>query len=321
MRVCPTDRLSVGIQLPVQALSSRFADEWEHDASVGDMISIAEAADRAGLFYVAVCDHVAVPRVDAEAMGTTWFDTIATLGLLAGRTHRVRLLSHVYIPAYRHPLQVAKAFATLDRLSAGRVILGVGAGHVLGEFEVLGADHRRRGALLDESIAAISAALVDEFPDVDGDTWSFAHAGVGPRPVQQPRPPVWIGGSSPAAIRRVGRLGDGWLPQGTPLADIPAALEIIVAEAETAGRGDEPLDIGANGPLVHVGDPPGHIEGDRRFITGDPERVAAALGRWTDAGVDHVQVAFRGARSAQEWCDQIERFGDEVLPLLGKEDR
>ncbi|HAM01778.1 MAG TPA: LLM class F420-dependent oxidoreductase, partial [Acidimicrobiaceae bacterium] len=99
-----------------------------------------------------VCDHTAIPRRLADAMSTTWYDTVATLGWLAGITSRVRLLSHVYVAALRHPLRAAKEFATLDALSGGRLIVGVGTGHVTEEFALAGVDFARRGALLDEAI-------------------------------------------------------------------------------------------------------------------------------------------------------------------------
>ena len=106
------------------------------------MGAAAKAADRAGFFYVAVCDHIVIPRDKAETMSTTWFHPVATLAWVAGQTERVNLLTNVYVPAYRHPLESAKMFSTLDTLSGGRVILGVGAGHVEGEFDALGLDYQ-----------------------------------------------------------------------------------------------------------------------------------------------------------------------------------
>ena len=102
-------------------------------------------------------------------MSTEWWDTIATLAYLAAVTERVRLLSHVYVLPYRHPLAVAKAWATLDRLSGGRAILGVGTGHVEGEFEALGVSFADRGRLLDEAIDAVRAALTEEFAAHQGE--------------------------------------------------------------------------------------------------------------------------------------------------------
>ncbi len=138
-------RVEIGIQLPIQAQSTAFVEPWEADAGASELAAIARACDDAGFGYVAVCDHVAVPVDKAEVMGSEWWDTVATLGWLAGITERVRLVSHVAVPAYRHPLAMAKAFATLDAVSGGRAVMGVGAGHVEGEFDALGRAVRRPG--------------------------------------------------------------------------------------------------------------------------------------------------------------------------------
>src|SRR5436190_3371346 len=159
VQVVPRGGLAYGMQLPIVAQSPIFAQPWEAGADAGDVVRIAQACDRAGFFYLAVSDHVCIPRDRATAMSTVWYDPVATLGFLAAATKHVRLLSYVYIAPYRHPLATAKAFATLDALSGGRVILGVGAGHLHGEFEALGIDFTRRGKLLDEAIDLIAVAF------------------------------------------------------------------------------------------------------------------------------------------------------------------
>ncbi|MGZ8763626.1 MAG: LLM class flavin-dependent oxidoreductase, partial [Acidimicrobiia bacterium] len=138
VQIVPDGQLAFGVQLPVQALSSVIAAPWEQDAGVPELARAAEVADRSGFFYVAICDHVAIPTAFAGPMSTTWFNPVATLGYLAALTTTTRLLTNIYVAPFRHPLDTAKAFATLDTLSNGRVILGVGAGHVPGEFEALG---------------------------------------------------------------------------------------------------------------------------------------------------------------------------------------
>src|SRR5579883_317356 len=171
-----------GMQLPIQSQSTLYAEEWERTAGPDELIDVARAADDAGFSYVGVCDHIAIPRRLAGAMGTTWYDTVATLGLLAGVTRRTRLLSHIAVLPFRHPLVSAKAFSTLDHLSKGRLIIGCGAGHVPEEFEQLGVDFHRRGALLDEAIDALAIALSDESPVFHGATWSFDDVAQAPRP-------------------------------------------------------------------------------------------------------------------------------------------
>src|SRR5262245_17000500 len=129
-----------------------------------------------------------VPVSRAEAMGPTWYDAGSTLAFVAGATSRIRLLSHVLVLPYRHPLIVAKQYGTLDHLSGGRVILGVGSGHLKPEFRVLGADFERRGRVTDDYIAAIHAAWTGDVARFESPSVSFRDVVVSPRVAQAPRP-------------------------------------------------------------------------------------------------------------------------------------
>ncbi len=303
--------LAFGLQLPIQSQSSIYVRPWERDAGPDELRQVAVAADAAGFDYVAVCDHVAIPSAQADAMSTGWYDTVATLGFLAAATERVRLLSHIYVPIYRHPLQVAKSFATLDHLSKGRVVMGVGAGHVEGEFEALGVDFGRRGKLLDESIDAIRAAFGDEFASHSGDEWSFDGLGQRPRPAQDELP-IWVAGSSKPAMRRAALRGNGWLPQRTTLPDLPAAYDFIRAEREAARR-DGPFTLGSLCGDLYVGEADWDVP--EHTFAAPAEKLARFLGKFAAAGADQVQVRFP-SQSVGELVDQIGRFGAEVGPLL-----
>jgi alkanesulfonate monooxygenase SsuD/methylene tetrahydromethanopterin reductase-like flavin-dependent oxidoreductase (luciferase family) len=250
-----------------------------------------------------VCDHVAIPRERAPTMTTTWYDTVATLGWLAGFTGKVRLLSHVYVVAYRHPLQTAKAFATLDALSGGRAILGVGAGHVEGEFEALGVPFAQRGRITDEAVVAIRAALADE--------WGGGDVGQQPRPVQAGGPPIWVGGSSGPALRRAALLGDGWLPQGPPAGGMRTAIATLRQLREAAGR-EGPFAIGG-GVNLYVGQP--SFEVPQWTVTGEPHKLAVAVRDLAALGVNHVAIRIP-SRSCEEHIDQIAAFGRDVAPLV-----
>ncbi|MCC5478701.1 LLM class F420-dependent oxidoreductase [Streptomyces barringtoniae] len=304
--------MAYGIQLPVQAQSALFAEGWEAGAGPEDLVAVARAVDRAGFDYLAACDHVAIPRRLAPAMSTVWYDPVATLAHLAAVTERVRLLSHVAVVGLRHPLLTAKQYATLDHLCGGRLVLGVGAGHVREEFEVLGADFERRGAVLDEVIDALRAALgAEEFPEHHGKTYDFAGLGQRPRPAQ-PRVPLWVGGSSPAAVRRAALKGDGWLPQGDPRDRLPAQIERIRRLRAQAGvKG--PFTVGAIAEPLYVGRAGWDV--GRRTLTGAPEAIAESLRAYRAMGVDQVQVRFR-SRSRAELIEQIGLFGAEVAPRL-----
>jgi alkanesulfonate monooxygenase SsuD/methylene tetrahydromethanopterin reductase-like flavin-dependent oxidoreductase (luciferase family) len=216
------------------------------------------------------------------------------------------------VVALRHPLRAAKEFATLDTLSKGRIICGVGAGHVTEEFDQLGPEFDHRGPVTDEAIVGLAAGLVDEFPVLDGPTWRTEGLGLKPRPVQSPRPPIWVGGSTPAALRRAARFADGWLPQSLgPNPELLDELRRMRAEY----RNSAPLDIGAIAAPFHVGTPAAGFDLPPGTVVGNGDRIAEYLQPFRAAGVGQVQVRFP-ARSADEQCDQIAAFGREVIPLI-----
>ncbi|MEV0259100.1 LLM class F420-dependent oxidoreductase [Streptomyces sp. NPDC050732] len=300
------------MQLPVQSQSSLYVEPWEAEAGPQDLVEIARTADRTGFAYLATCDHVAIPRRLADAMGTVWYDPVATLAHLAAVTENVRLLSHVAIVGLRHPLLSAKQYATLDHLSGGRLILGVGAGHVQEEFEALGVDFGRRGPILDETIDALRAALgPEEYPEHHGRHFDFRDLAQRPRPAQ-PRVPVWVGGSSPAALRRAATRGDGWLPQGDPRDALPARIARLRRLREEAGI-EEPVTVGAITEVLYVGEP-AHPVG-RRTLSGKPAALAESLREYAAMGVDQIQVRFR-SRSRTELTDQMAAFATNVAPHL-----
>ncbi|MFE5298370.1 TIGR03619 family F420-dependent LLM class oxidoreductase [Streptomyces sp. NPDC056632] len=301
-----------GMQLPVQSQSALYAESWEAAAGPADLLAVARAAEAHGFDYVASCDHVAIPRRLAGAMSTVWYDPVATLAYLAAATERVRLLSHVAVVGLRHPLVTAKAYATLDHLSGGRLVLGVGAGHVREEFEAVGADFSGRGGVLDETIDALRAALgPEEFPEHSGERFSFRDLGQRPRPAQQ-RVPVWVGGSSPAAVRRAALKGDGWLPQGDPRDRLAEQIAKLRRLREEAGI-EAPITVGAITEALYVGEP-GWDTG-RRTLSGKPQALAESLRAYGEMGVHQIQVRFR-SRSRTELTDQMGAFAAEVAPHL-----
>ncbi len=310
--IVPAGELVYGMQLQVQAKSRTFAEDWEADAGAAELAAIARKADETGFFYVAVCDHLAVTKPLDEHMRTTWYDTVATLGWIAGITNQVRILSHVYVLSYRHPLHTAKSFMTLDELSGGRAILGVGAGHLQGEFELLGFDFERRGAVTDAAIDVIRDAFTVEYPDVTTPFWGHLHdAGMAPRPRQHPLP-IWVGGSSKPALRRAAERGDGWLPQGTPRDDMPAQIAYLL-EHRKRTRGDEPIDLGTITEVLYVGQPTWDV--GETTLRGSADAVAERLNEFGAMGVSHLQVRFRN-RSLDELLDQMDAFGRDVAPQL-----
>ena len=291
----------VGLQLPIQAQSSYFVAPWETEAGPVELARIAKVCDEGGFGYLGVCDHVAIPEAAAKSMGAFWMDPISTLAWLAAHTERIALLTHVFVLAYRHPAMAAKQFATIDHLSGGRLVAGIGAGHVEAEFELLDVDFASRGALLDESLPKMLHTLENEV--VDG----FAAS---PRPTQSPRPPIWVAGSSKPGVRRAAQFGDGWLPQS------PASRELVdglLAQLDRFDRYAESFVIGHIAPPIFVGTPSWDV--GKYTAWGSPDAIASKVLAGLPDEVNQIQVRVV-ARDVEECCDQLAAVADSVMPLL-----
>ena len=301
-----SDTRVVGLQLPSQARIPYIMSPWEAEAGPDEMRRIAQVCDQSGFAYLGVCDHVAIPRPINERMGSHWTDPISMLGWLAGITTNIKLLTHVLVLGYRHPLLAAKQLSTIDYLSNGRLIAGIGGGHLEAEFDLLGVEFARRGPKLDDDLDLLSKTLeTGTVTDTDGTEFL-----VEPRSTSLPRPPLWIAGSSPAARRRATTIGDGWLPQG------PAGsndVDDLLRRLEINNRDPSTFAIGHIAPTVFVGKPSGDV--GPNTIVGSPEDVAEKLIAGAPAEVNQFQIRV-AANSIDEACDQLAQFGADVLPLM-----
>jgi probable F420-dependent oxidoreductase len=312
--IVPKGSLIYGLQLPIQSLTESKAEPWEQSGTVTDLVMAAKQAEAAGFSFIGCCDHVGLPDNDyTHHMTPTWYDPIATLGFVAGHTSAVRLITTVYIAAYRHPLVSAKSFLTLDHLSGGRLIVGVGAGHVKTEFEALDIDFESRGERTNECIDAYRGAFSSTYSSFSGKHFNYDEMGLAPRPDQE-HIPIWIGGSTKPALRRVAERGDGWIPQGTPRAQMQPCLDYIRAHRDKV-RPDADLDLGWMPPAIYVGTPTWDV-GEGR-LTGSPDRIAASLREAYQLGCNVLHLNFR-SRDRQEYCDQLAAFGRHVAPLLAR---
>ena len=313
--ITPAGEWTYGVALPIHTLTATLADPWEHEATVEDLVAVARKAEATGHCFVGVTDHVAIPDNDYAAhMSTTWYDTVATLSYLAACTETVNLASVVWIAAYRHPLQTAKSFATLDHLSGGRAVLGVGAGHVEAEFDALGVDYAARGRLLDETIEAVRGAFDDTYVSHSGEAFDYSDMGVAPAPAREL--PIWVGGSGRAAWRRAGRLGDGYVPMGNPVSQYAEIIDTMQAAASAAGRNGVTFDVGFMPPwcyLLAAGAP----EGLPPVMACGAEPVAASIRAARTAGANTFHLKFR-ARSLEEYLEQFDAFVESVVPLVNE---
>jgi len=296
--------------------------------------AVAEAGDRLGFGFIGVNDHVVVPSDIASRypysdsgdwagrMGGECLDQLATLAFLAGRTERLRLLTSVMVVPHRQPVLAAKMLATIDVLSAGRLIVGCGAGWMKEEFEALGAaPFAERGRATDEYLDAFKALWTESAPRYQGGHVRFDNILFAPKPAHKPHPPLWIGGESPQALKRAVRVGDGWYPASNNpqhRLDTPERLGKAVAElkrvAEAAGRDPASIDV-AYIVLWPVAWSAQTTEaGARRLFTGRSEDMAQDAAALARVGVRHVALTFQTA-SIPETLERMQRFAEEVMPL------
>jgi probable F420-dependent oxidoreductase len=252
-------------------------------------VEAAEAADRLGFESIWLPEHLVLPLAMAGSPfagaehppvppTTQLFDPASLLSFVAARTSAVRLGTYVYLLGLRHPFITARAFATLDWLSGGRAVIGAGAGWLRSEWEALGIDPATRGARLEEAIEVCRRLWTEETVANDGAHFPFAEVAFEPKPVQQPIP-VLIGGESPVALRRAGRLGDGWIGMGATPETAAAAVTTIRGHREEAGRTAAPFEVTVGGDCTSEDDVLAWEEaGVHRLIVSPWQRTAEVLG-------------------------------------------
>jgi len=279
----------IGVLTPIVSVVPRNHGVWEHDAGIAELVEIAGAADRLGFHHLTCSEHVAVPPAIAEARGGTYWDPLPTLGYLAASTERIGLATHVLVLGYHHPLAIAKRYGTLDVVSGGRLVLGVGVGTLEQEFDLLGAPFDDRGARADEALAALRASLSTERPVWHGTYFDYDDMLVRPCAVQE-RVPIWIGGKTKRSLRRALEHGDAWVPTKLLPPDLAAALAWARDTPAWAER-SEPFDV-VLAPDLEV-DP-----------LGEPERTLDELGELVDMGATMVNVHLLGT-SLGHYLDEL----------------
>jgi probable F420-dependent oxidoreductase len=241
-------------------------------SSRATFLGCARAAEDAGFDDVWVQDHLAIPPDDAEGSGGRYLDPLGALAFLAGATSRIGLGTGVLNLPYRAPLPTAKAIATLQELSAGRLLLGVGVGWMAPEFRALGVPRSERGARTEEALAFLAACFASDIVEANGQKFLFL-----PRPQ---RPPIYVGGDAKHALARAVRWGDGWMPMAREAESVRAPVAELRARFAAAGRGEPAVVVLAS------------------LSRKDPAAAAASARAFADAGATHLVFAERYADEA-----------------------
>ena len=269
--------MKLGIVTPVLTLLPRAHARWEEDGTFDDVVEIVQAVERLGYHHCTCSEHVAVPVDVAEVRGARYWDPLATFGALGALTSTIRFAAHVVVLGYHHPLAIAKRYGTLDQVTNGRVILGVGVGSLREEFDLLGARFEDRGARADDAMRALRASLSQSTPSYVGEHFSFDGFVVDPA-ARQEHVPLWVGGRTSRSLRRAVELGDGWAPFGLRTAELDEMLRRARDTAAWSAR-DRSIDV--------------VLQNERPLDpTAEPEQVADLLQRMSSIGATGVNLRF-----------------------------
>lgn len=296
-------------------------------ANRSDLTAILETAESLGFASTMVADHVILPtKIDSPYPYTVkgnflsqgeCFEQLALMSFVAARTETMRIVSSVMIVPHRNPVFNAKSLATIDVLSEGRVTVGIGVGWMEEEFKALDtAPFKARGAVTDEYVDIFRKLWTGKPVSYEGEYYSFDEVICEPVPVQEGGPPIWIGGHSNPALRRVAKLGDGWHPVGAtaasplPPAEMREKLDKIKGMMDANGRDFSKLEVSYKAPIYDGGVPP---EGEeRRLFTGGKDAALSDIAEFEAIGVDELVFDFR-AETLSEAIERMQQFGEDII--------
>ena len=280
------------------------------------VLSFGPLAEELGYDSVWVMDHLFNNGYIRERLDDKpYYHPLATLSHLSATTRRVLLGTSVLVLPYHNPVELAKYAATLDQMSGGRVTLGVGVGAMTPEFEALGIPLRQRGSLTNECITIMKELWTSPDPSYHSRRWNFSDLKFSPKPVQKPHIPLWIGGSSPGALKRAASMGDGWHPSGVSAEEYSISRREIQELAQAAGRDPEALTWSARVGVEAHGTPSRDLAAGRETgIPGnDPEQMIAVIAAYQNAGVEHIVLALNTG-DVDRITEMIETIARRVMP-------
>lgn len=304
--------MKFALGMPGLILYPPLVGPWEPAASPSELVQIAVRADRLGFDALTVSEHIVMPDEMAGAMGRRFPDALLALAVLAGATERIELLTYVLVLPLRNPVVLAKQAATVDFLSNGRLLLGVGIGHAAREFEAIGVPFERRGARSDEAIEAMRELWTSDAPSYAGEFYSFSGIAFEPKPARKPHPPILVGGNSKPAMRRAAKYGDGWLPWLVTRGQLPDCLDYMRSQPDSrAAAGDFEVVMPVSEYKV---EDYSHRQLGKTTMPASSQQMIDQIGLLRDAGVTMAQVAPPKTPSREHFIEWMEWFAADVAP-------
>jgi len=282
---------------------------------VDNLTNMAIKAEEMGFDSVWVTDHIIVPHEIPDRTDIVYrhdmLEPLSLLTHLGAVTKRVKIGTSVIILPYRNPVVLAKAIATADVLSKGRVIFGAAIGWMEGEFQALNAPFADRGVVSDEYLQLLRELWTNPTPTFQGEHFQISDVTFSPMPVQKPHPPIWVGGRSRRGVRRAVRYGDAWYPSQLPPSQVAERVEHMREYSTRVGR-DTPPDLSFRGRLNFSG---GSGTNARDPLSGTTEDIIADVQQYADIGVSHISMEVVG-ESYSDRFRAMDRFMNEVKPRV-----
>jgi probable F420-dependent oxidoreductase len=292
------------------------APEWVRRLAAPDFQVIASRIDGLGYHSISTSDHLGMPYFEVPRLGAYWLDALSVMSFLIGATQRVRVGASVLVLPYHHPLILAKAISTMDVLSGGRIDVSIGVGHVVREFEVLNVPFADRGAIADETLEAMLELWSSEKPEHHGRYFQIDGLAFEPKPIQSPRPPIYVGGNSKPALRRAARC-DGWQPNPTAFSvdEIPPLLNYIRSVRDGVGEGAD-FEVRWVGAVPGLGRPDfGALSSAARSSYAD--QILERLVYLENAEITLLQVPEPVTASMNDFLEFVQWFDEEVIAKSG----
>lgn len=287
-----------------------------------DNVEIAKSAEILGFDSIWASDHVVMPEKHLGSFSEVFYDPFMLLSYIAAETSSIKLGTSVIILPYRNPVVVAKMIATLDQLSEGRVVFGVGPGWMREEYDALSVPFSKRGARTNEYIEAIKELWISDEPSYDGEFCSFSNIKFYPKPLQKPHPPIFIAGASDYAIKRAVEYGNGWQPTWVSPQDVKEGISKLKNIAEEKGKDLSSFTYSVRNRLDIVGsdynsvkDRGAEVDDPPYLLRGTAPEITEYIRQYKNLGVSHI-VLDPACESLDDLFSNMETVSREIIPAI-----
>jgi probable F420-dependent oxidoreductase len=299
--------------IPNMSRVKAVVQPWELTMKGPDQTRLARRAEDLGYDYLRVPEHLVIPRDHTDLSGKHYFHSTAAQGYLLGATERIRVTTSVTILPLQHPISLAKALSSIDWLSSGRTNVSFGLGWLEDEYAALGVSFKDRGQIMDEYLAALIELWTKEWPCFEGRFVSFKDIAFEPKPVQKPYIPIWLGGDSDPALKRIARFASGWNPFLTKPDDFPSKIDFI--KSQPCYRGG-PLEVlySLSSGLIGEGHVPRTAPRGKAVFSVD--EMADTFGWLRDCGVTIASFSIPPVKDVDAYIDYAQWFIEEIKPKV-----